>query len=208
MRFHSTYTVTCPAVCGTACTPWCRRGDVLHRRSFLNLGEFSEREVEPLARALRERVHRWVGIPTCVGIGPTKTLAKVANFIAKKRPGYGGVCDLRSSQVRAELLPTVPVEEVWGIGGASAAKLAKLGIQTAADLAALGPDDACALTTATGGRTVYELRGISCLSWKCWNRRGRDRCHPELWKTGYELAGNARSAGQLRNPRSGEDAPV
>ena len=131
--------------------------------SFLNLGEFNGREVEPLARELRERVHRWVGIPTCVGIAPTKTLAKVANFIAKKRPQYRGVCDLRSSQVRAELLPTVPVEEVWGIGGASAAKLAKLGILTAADLAALKPDDARALMTVTGGRTVYELRGISCM---------------------------------------------
>ncbi len=131
--------------------------------SFLNLGEFNEREVEPLARELRERVQRWIGIPTCVGIAPTKTLAKVANFIAKKRPGYRGVCDLRSSQVRAELLPTVPVGEVWGIGGASAAKLAKLGIQTAADLAALEPDNARALMTVTGGRTVYELRGISCL---------------------------------------------
>ena len=128
--------------------------------SFLNLGEFNSREVEPLARELRDRVHRWVGIPTCVGIAPTKTLAKVANFIAKKRPQYRGVCDLRSSQVRAELLPTVPVEEVWG---ASAAKLAKLGIQTAADLAALEPDDARALMTVTGGRTVYELRGISCM---------------------------------------------
>ncbi len=131
--------------------------------SFLNFGEFNSREVEALARAWRERVQRWVGIPTCVGIAPTKTLAKVANFIAKKRPQYRGVCDLRSSQVRAELLPTVPVEEVWGIGGASAAKLSKLGIQTAADLAALEPDDARALMTVTGGRTVYELRGISCL---------------------------------------------
>ena len=131
--------------------------------SFLNLGEFAGREVGALARELRERVLRWVGIPTCVGIAPTKTLAKVANFIAKKRPHYRGVCDLRSSQVRAELLPTVPVEEVWGIGGASAAKLTKLGIQTAADLAALEPDDARALMTVTGGRTVYELRGISCL---------------------------------------------
>ena len=54
--------------------------------SFLNLGEFAGREVEALARELRERVLRWVGIPTCVGIAPTKTLAKVANFIAKKRP--------------------------------------------------------------------------------------------------------------------------
>ena len=131
--------------------------------SFLNLGEFHEREVDPLARELRERVHRWVGIPTCVGIAPTKTLAKVANFIAKKRPQYRGVCDLRSSQARVDLLPTVPVDEVWGIGEASAVKLAKLGVQTAADLAALNPDDARALMTVTGGRTVYELRGISCL---------------------------------------------
>ncbi len=89
--------------------------------SFLNLSKFGEREVEPLARELRERVHRWVGIPTCVGIAPTKTLAKVANFIAKKRPQYAGVCDLRSASVRTELLSTVPVDEVWGIGGASAA---------------------------------------------------------------------------------------
>ncbi len=131
--------------------------------SFLNFGEFNSREVEALARELRERVLRWVGIPTCVGIAPTKTLAKVANFIAKKRPQYRGVCDLRSAAVRAELLPTVPVDEVWGIGGASAAKLAKLGVQTAADLAALQPDDARALMTVTGSRTVYELRGISCL---------------------------------------------
>jgi DNA polymerase V len=131
--------------------------------SFLNLGEFNGREVEPLARELRERVLRWVGIPTCVGIAPTKTLAKVGNFIAKKRPQFAGVCDLRSAAVRSELLPTVPVEEVWGIGGALAAKLAKLGIQTAADLAALEPDDARALMTVTGGRTVYELRGISCM---------------------------------------------
>ncbi len=133
--------------------------------SFLNLGEFREREVEPLARELRERVHRWVGIPTCVGIATTKTLAKVANFIAKKRPQYAGVCDLRSSQVRAELLPTVPVDEVWGIGEASAAKLARLGVQTAADLAALNPDDARALMTVTGGRTVYELRGSPACRW-------------------------------------------
>ena len=131
--------------------------------SFLNLGEFHEREVEPLARELRERVHRWVGIPTCVGIAPTKTLAKVANFIAKKRPQYRGVCDLRSSQIRADLLPTVSVDEVWGIGAASAAKLATIGVRTAADLAALDPDNAWALMTVTGGRTVYELRGISCL---------------------------------------------
>ena len=131
--------------------------------SFLNLTDVREREVEELARELRDRVLRWTGIPTCVGLAPTKTLAKVANFIAKKRPGYRGVCDLRSPLVRAELLATVPVSEVWGIGGASAGKLATLGVNTAADLAALEADDARALMTVTGGRVVYELRGISCL---------------------------------------------
>ncbi len=95
--------------------------------------------MEPLARELRERVHRWVGIPTCVGIAPTKTLAKVANFIAKKRPQYAASATCALSRSVAELLATVPVDEVWGIGGASAAKLAKLGVQTAADLAALEP---------------------------------------------------------------------
>ena len=131
--------------------------------SFLNLTEFPSCEVEEIARELRERVLRWTGIPTCVGIAPTKTLAKLGNFIAKKRLPFGGVCDLRSASVRAELLPTVPVDEVWGIGGASAAKLANLGVSTAADLAALEPDQARGLLTVTGGRVVYELRGISCL---------------------------------------------
>ncbi len=197
-----------------------RVGDSLHSmvptvenysidESFLNLGEFNSREVEPLARELRNRVKQWVGIPTCVGIAPTKTLAKVANFIAKKRPQYVGVCDLRPESVRRELLLTVPVEEIWGIGGASAARLAKLGIQTAADLAALEPDDARALMTVTGGRTVYELRGISCMPLELVKptRKGI-AVTPELWKPGHDLAGDARSAGQLRDPRSGEDAPV
>ncbi|RRA49357.1 hypothetical protein [Acidipila sp. EB88] len=96
--------------------------------SFLNLGEFNGREVEPLARELRDCDHRWAGTPIFVGIAPTKTLAKVANFIAMKHPQHRAICDLRSavcglrsSRVREELLPAVPVEEIWGIGRASAA---------------------------------------------------------------------------------------
>ena len=131
--------------------------------SFLDLTEFPEREVESLARALRERVLQWTGIPTCVGIGPTKTLAKAANYLAKKRPQYEGVCDLRRMETRMELLATVPVAEVWGVGSASAAKLGTLGVGTAAELAAMEPEQARALLTVTGGRTVYELRGVSCL---------------------------------------------
>jgi DNA polymerase V len=131
--------------------------------SFLNLTEFRSRDIEALTRELRDRVHRWTGIPTCVGLGPTKTLAKLANFAAKKRPVYRGVCDLRSPEIRAAVLPTIPIEEVWGVGGASAAKLEKLGVRTAAELAAMEPDLARRLMTVTGGRTVMELRGVSCM---------------------------------------------
>lgn len=131
--------------------------------SFLDLGEFAPSQVDSLARALRDRVLRWTGIPTCVGIGPTKTLAKVANFMAKKRPGYSGVCDLRSADVRSAALCTVPVGEVWGIGSASTSKLERLGVKTAADLAAMNGDEARSLLTVTGSRVVQELRGISCM---------------------------------------------
>ena len=131
--------------------------------SFLDLTEFRSRDLERLARELRSRVLRWTGIPTCVGIGPSKTLAKLANFAAKKRPVYGGVCDLRAAERRAEVLPTIPVAEVWGVGSASAAKLARLGVTTAAELAALEPQLARRLMTVTGERTVMELRGTSCM---------------------------------------------
>jgi DNA polymerase V len=131
--------------------------------SFLNLTEFRSRDLVEMGRELRERVLTWTGIPTCVGIAPTKTLAKLGNFLAKKRPQFRGVCDLRAATARAELLPSVPVEEVWEIGAASTAKLQKLGVATAADLTALEPEQARSLLTVTGGRVVYELRGISCL---------------------------------------------
>lgn len=131
--------------------------------SFLDLTEFRMHDLVTIGRELRQRVLQWTGIPTCVGIAPTKTLAKLGNYLAKKRPQFHGVCDLRSVTARAELLPSVPVEEVWGIGAASTTKLQRLGVSTAADLAALEPDQARALLTVTGGRVVYELRGISCL---------------------------------------------
>ena len=128
---------------------------------FLDLTGYPEPAA--LAHALRARVRQWTGIPTCIGIGPTKTLAKLANFLAKKRPEFGGVFDLRSPSVRAELLPTVPIGEIWGIGTRSAAKLEREGVPTAAALAALDPARTRKLLTVTGGRVAYELRGVSCL---------------------------------------------
>src|SRR3954462_502129 len=132
--------------------------------SFLDLSGFGRRDLAALARDLRETVRKWVGIPTCVGLGSTKTLAKLANWIAKQVPELGGVCDLTDPLAYEHWLVRVPVEEVWGIGPASARKLQAMGVESAADLRDLDPRPVRQALTVVGERIVYELRGVSCLA--------------------------------------------
>ena len=132
--------------------------------SFLDLSDVRpDRRVE-LGRDLRSTVLQWTGIPTCVGIGSTKTLAKLANHLAKHQPEMGGVCDLSEPVERALWLAGTKLEEVWGIGPASAKKLRALGCDTVADVAALDPRPARKALTVVGERMIYELRGLPCLS--------------------------------------------
>ena len=60
-----------------------------------------------------------MGIPCGIGIAPTKTLAKLANHVAKKNPVFGGVCDMMDPTIRAVCLPHIAVGEVWGVGKAA-----------------------------------------------------------------------------------------
>ena len=131
--------------------------------SFLDLTGIHGTDLTVYARDLRSTVHRWTGIPTCVGLGPTKTLAKLANHIAKKHPDLDGVCDLSSDTARAQWLPRIDVGEVWGIGAASQRKLLALGVRTVAELRDLDPRLARKVLSVVGERTVLELRGIPCL---------------------------------------------
>ncbi len=131
--------------------------------SFLDLSEVRERDRVVLARDLRSTVRQWTGLPTCVGIGPTKTLAKLANHIAKTVPELGGVCDLSDEAERAAWMVGISVGEVWGIGRASRARLEAMGVDTVADLRDLDPRPARASLTVVGERIIHELRGRSCL---------------------------------------------
>jgi DNA polymerase V len=115
------------------------------------------------AVAIRADVRRIAKIPTCVGIGPTKTIAKLANKIAKGDAGGSGVCDLSDPRVRATAYAGVAIGDLWGIGRASVAKLATLGVETVGDFVALPADQVRGLLTVTGLRTHAELRGVSCL---------------------------------------------
>lgn len=115
-----------------------------------------------LAVEIRATVRKVAKIPTCVGIGPTKTIAKLANKCAKADRRGSGVLDLSSVEARAEIYPKVDLSDVWGIGRASVVKLVRLGAITVADFVALPSDVVRDNLTVTGQRTHAELLGISC----------------------------------------------
>ncbi|TXM70737.1 Y-family DNA polymerase [Methylobacterium sp. WL120] len=131
--------------------------------SFLDVSDVRERDRESLARDMRETVRAWTGIPTCVGIGPTKTLAKLANHIAKKNPVLCGVCDLTDPEQYDHWIIRVPVPDIWGVGPANARRLETLGCDSAADVRDLDPRVARQAMTVVGERLVRELRGEACL---------------------------------------------
>ena len=113
-----------------------------------------------VARKMRETVLKWTGIPISVGIGPTKTLAKMANRMAKKKDS--GCLAVRESE--KSLLGSVKVREVWGIGRRIEEKLKRIGILTALDLI----NAPAPIIRKVGGvhleRTQKELQGRQCIS--------------------------------------------
>jgi DNA polymerase V len=129
--------------------------------AFLDLGGVPDRD--GFARRARRYVRQWTGIPVSIGVGPTKTLSKVANRFAKKVGTYEGVFDLTAGCDLDGLLDQVAVSDIWGIGPRYTRLLGQNHIFTARQLR-----DACDRwvrqhLTIVGLRTVYELRGISCI---------------------------------------------
>lgn len=110
---------------------------------------------------VHDRVRQWVGLPVRVGIGPTRTLAKLANLWAKKRTRVFKL-DLGTSELE-EILEATPTGDIWGIGRKQSEKLARYGILNARQLRDMDTDFALKLLTVVGQRTVLELRGFQCI---------------------------------------------
>ncbi len=132
--------------------------------TFLDISTIAEPEA--LAHTMRQRVLQWTHIPTCVGLGSTKTRAKLANQIAKKSPQYHGVFNLEqlTSEQEQALFARLPVGDIWGVGWHLQEKLARLNIKTVADLCAANVDWLRKQFSVVLARTVWELKGLSCLS--------------------------------------------
>ncbi|KQN49920.1 DNA polymerase V subunit UmuC [Serratia sp. Leaf50] len=120
-------------------------------------------DYEQFGREVRARVLKWTGLTVGVGVGPTKTLAKLANYAAKKWSQTGGVVDLSQPARQRRLMALVEVGEVWGVGRKIGQRLHGMGIETALQLADASPALMRKHFSVVVERTVRELRGESCL---------------------------------------------
>jgi len=130
---------------------------------FLDLDRLGVPDLTDWCRHLREQTLQWTGIPVSVGVGPTKTLSKLANRLAKKSAKTGGVLDLvhHPHWIDAALRKT-PVGDVWGVGRRWTVMLEERGIHTAYDFANAPDGWVRQRMGVVGLRTVHELRGLVC----------------------------------------------
>ncbi len=122
-------------------------------------------DLEKVGQQMRQQIWKWLGLPVCVGIGRSKTEAKIANHIAKKNPGFNSVCDLVNMDPcnKEYNFAQIDVSEVWGVGRKHAKKLQSMGINTVFDLACSEPREMQRRFSIVMARTINELHGISCL---------------------------------------------
>ena len=129
--------------------------------AFIDLSNFPDNEVENVAQEIRSTVLQWTGIPTSIGIAPTKTLSKVANHIAKKK--QSGVTNFIVVENIDPLLEKVDINDVWGVGRQLTKFYHKNGIYNAKQLKNKSNTWIKKSSNVLGSRTAMELRGISCI---------------------------------------------
>jgi len=129
--------------------------------AFLDLGGICG-SLADYGHRIRQTVKKWTGMPVSIGIARTKTLAKIANHLAKRHVQFDGVLDFTTLANPEQVLAKVPVEKVWGIGIKMTIVLKRAGINTALDLSRADINWIRSRFGVVGVRTVYELRGDCC----------------------------------------------
>ena len=132
--------------------------------SFINYTNFTHLNLIEHNQKLVKQIRQWIGLPVCVGIAPSKTLAKVANHFAKKLKVAGNVLMLNNAYQQTEALKHLEVNDIWGIGRALSAKLNAIGIFSAQQLRDSDIKNMRRRFGVVMERTITELRGQSCLA--------------------------------------------
>ena len=131
--------------------------------AFLNLKNFNIQSLQDEMFKIRERIYQLTGIPVSIGIGPTKTLAKLANKIAKKNSS-NGVYILTVSTQLTHILSNMKLEDIWGVSKGWGNRLRSIGINNPRQLQQANPRQIRTLISVVGERIIYELRGQPCLA--------------------------------------------
>ncbi|MDG1074046.1 MAG: Y-family DNA polymerase [Methylophilaceae bacterium] len=133
--------------------------------SFLDLTGFQSRDLIKYGQHMRQRILKWTGLPVCVGIGQTKTLAKLANHCAKKRPVFNSVCNFNHlpEDELNQMLSEIEVGEIWGIGRKLAPKLQAFGYHSVLDLKQANPEALRQQFSVVMEKTIRELNGAVCI---------------------------------------------
>ncbi len=131
--------------------------------AFLSLDGLEHLDLNAYGREIRTTIKRWLGLPVSIGIGPTKTLAKAANHVAKRRKELKGVFDITGHPEFEQILTSIDVINIWGIGFQYAKLLHRNGVHNAWLLSRAPQRWIKKRMTIVGLRTVMELNGISCI---------------------------------------------
>lgn len=117
------------------------------------------------AHTIKKEIFRLIGLPVSVGLGRSKTEAKLGNFLAKKMKHFNGVCDLVNMDplIKEDIFQDIPLNEVWGVGRQIAKQLNNFGFSSVYDLAVANPVWIKKQFSVVLARTVMELRGIPCI---------------------------------------------
>tara|TARA_Y100001970_G_scaffold111472_1_gene139136 strand:+ start:9684 stop:10943 length:1260 start_codon:yes stop_codon:yes gene_type:complete len=129
--------------------------------AFLDLHGFNYLEIVELGHSLRKKILKYTGLPVSIGIGQTKTLAKIANHISKKNKKYKGVFMINNDN-QDVVLANIPVKKIWGIGFKMESFFKYYGVYTAKDLKEISTTWIRNRRSIVEERTIKELRGIPC----------------------------------------------
>lgn len=133
--------------------------------AFLDLTSYEKNiDLVHFAFESKERIRKWIGIPVSIGIAPTKTLAKLANKMAKDDDRFDGVVILKNKEIIQHFLKMVEIEKIWGVGKRLAKRLNAIGIDNALQLSQTEPRLMGSNFSVVLERTIRELKGQACLN--------------------------------------------
>ncbi|WP_168377561.1 Y-family DNA polymerase [Acinetobacter cumulans] len=133
--------------------------------TFVDFTSYTNQDVNLIAQNIKDALWKWLALPVCVGIGRSKTEAKIANHVAKKNKHFNGICNLVEMDpcIKEYVLNDIDVSEVWGVGRKHSKKLDTLGVKSVLDLALSNPKYIEQLFSVVMKRTVLELTGTACI---------------------------------------------